>query len=48
MLLQYHFAHPFHVTVNDTSSGLSIAHQVALDYAIMKGKMFAFVQPLKW
>jgi len=27
---------------------LSIAQQAALDYAIMKQKMFAFAQPSKW
>jgi len=38
MLLQYHFTCPFRVTTSDTSPGLSMAHQVALDYAIMKKK----------
>jgi hypothetical protein len=36
------------IVSHDTSPGLSIAQQAALDYAIMKQKMFAFAQPSKW
>jgi hypothetical protein len=33
---------------HDTSPGLSIAKQVALDFAAMKQKMFTFAQPSEW
>jgi hypothetical protein len=36
------------IVSHDTSPGLLIAQQAALDYAIMKQKKFAFAQPSKW
>jgi len=36
------------IVSHDTSPGLSIAKQVALDFAAMKQKMFAFAQPSEW
>jgi len=36
------------IVSHDTSPGLSIAKQAALDFAIMKQKMFAFAQPSEW
>jgi len=36
------------IVSHDTYPGLSIVEQVALDFAIMKQKMFAFAPPAKW
>ena len=36
------------IVSHDMSPGLSIANQAALDFAIMKQKMFAFAQPSMW
>jgi hypothetical protein len=36
------------IVSHDSSPSLLIAHQVALDFAIMKQKMFAFAQPAQW
>jgi hypothetical protein len=36
------------IVSHEISPGLSIANQVALDFAIMKQKMFAFAQPSEW
>jgi hypothetical protein len=36
------------IMLHNTSPGLSIASCAALDFAIMKQKMFAFAQPSKW
>jgi len=36
------------IATGESSPALSIANQAALDYAIMKQKMFAFAQPSRW
>ena len=36
------------IVFHEFSPGLLIAKQAALDFAIMKQKIFAFTQPSKW